>query len=237
MKKINNYLTWTYHIILGNIILRFEYYFYILYKNLFKPSYKKRLFISSGNISLLNILTIIKQLNEKNTEDYLIIDTVQGTQEFFNLNKNIAQMHNFKKILVCKNNFALFELIKHNIFQIDEIYSHTNRWYIKFIQPIFHKSNYYIHDEGMGSLFLQPCKNNKHIKKLYFQKYLDKIDYIGWDNYDIINLDKKIFKKIAYEVAQNYPFDIKIEENSKTVIFCGAYWRQFKLSKIGRAHV
>lgn len=228
LQKILFYLRWAYYLLFANSILKLEYIFYTFFN---KTNVKRRIFLSSGNLSLINVLTIIQQLDEKNTEDYLIIDTVQGSEEFLNINKEIAKIHNFKKILVCNGGFALFEIVKHNLFYIDEIFAHTNRWYLKFIQPIFNKSKYYIFDEGMGSLIAQPNKNNKHINGLFVHQYLGKIDQLGWEHFQRTLLDVDIFKKIANKISKQYPFDISILTNKKVVIFCGSYWKQFKLGR------
>ena len=228
-EKLLFYLRWGFYLLIANTVLKAEYLLYLLYKKISGDKTKRRIFLSSGNISLLNVLTIIKQLNEKDTEDYLVIDTVQGTKEFLDRNRDIAKLHNFKKVLCCSKRFALFEMVKHNIFYIDEIYAHSHRWYMKFIQPIFSKSQYYIFDEGMGSLVAPPNNNNKHICGLYVNEYCKKIDYLGWEGFKRVTLKTEIFNELSNLICQKYPFDVEIPKDSKTVIFCGSYWQQFKL--------
>ncbi len=210
-------------------IFKFERWFYINRKD---KKIKRRLFLTSGNINLINALTIIKQLNEKNTEDILVIDSVCGSQMFIERNLEVANKHNFKKIITLISGNILFSLMLNNIYKVDEIYAHTNIVYSKLVQPFYKEAKYIIIDEGLGSLIEVPNKNNKYITSLITAKYLNKLDRLGWNNQYQQLLDIHIFRNIVNEISNKYPFDIDINNEDKVIIFCSAYYfKQLNLSK------
>ncbi len=228
MKKFIFYIKRIIYDVYKNSIFKIERLFYVNRKN---KRIKRRIFWSSGNISLVNVLTIISELPKDNYEDILIIDTSSGNKNFFDINLKTARLHNFKKIYKIKNDSPYFVVMKHNLFKIDEVYAHTKELYFKHIQPLYKECPFKIFDEGFGSLIEQPNKNNKNISQLITVKYCDKLDRLGWENIPIIHPDVNNFRKIADKIAKKYPFDIEIPDNSKTVIFCGGHWQAFKLGK------
>ena len=117
-KGILFYFNWILFIIYSKIIFKIERF---LYKRIGNKKIKRRLFLTSGNISLINILTILKQFPEENCEDILVIDTMSGKKEFFDINFKAAQMHNFKKIIInihYRDNRPYFAIMRKNLFQL-----------------------------------------------------------------------------------------------------------------------
>lgn len=227
------YIQYILFIIYSKVIFKAERFFYKKFGN---KNIKRRIFLSSGNISLINVLTIIKQFPSENCEDILVIDTVSGKKEFFDINLKAASGHNFKKIILFKSSpddRIYFEFMKKNIFKIDEIYAHVKLDYMRFLQPMFPDCRFIMFDEGMGSLIEQYHPNNKNITELQTMNYCEKLDRLGFDNIPSKNLDTRIFKEIAEDLGRKYPFDLEISPDSKTVMFCGAYWNGFNMGKEG----
>ena len=225
------YINWILFQIYSKIIFKIER---CLYKKFRNKKIKRRIFLSSGNISLINVLTIIKQFPEKNTEDILVIDTLSSKKEFIDINLKAASLHKFKKIIInihTGNNKPYFVIMKHNLFKIDEIYAHPKLDYIRFIQPMFPECKYILFDEGIGSLIEIPHPNNKYISEAKFMKYNNKLDRFGWENLQINNLNTDIFKELSTNLTKMCPFDLQIDNEAKTVVFCGAYWQQFSMGK------
>lgn len=227
-KNLFFYLKWALALFWAHTFFRVERFFYEIFKN---QRIKRRIFLSSGNISLINVLTFLKQFPEDNVEDVLVIDTPLGSKEFLKVNYEVAQFHNFKKIICANGVYPLFYFLQHNLFMFDEIYAHNKHHYMRFIQPLFKKSKFVIFDEGIGSIYEQYHPNNKYISKLVTMNYCDKFDRLGWNSCQNIYLNKNIFIEIANAITKKYPFDINIDPSSKTVLFCSAYWQQFNMNK------
>lgn len=233
MYKSILYIRWIVFQVYSKIIFKIERF---LYKKLSNKKIKHRIFFSSGNISLINVLTIIKQFPENNTEDILVIDTPLGSKNFIKINKEIAKYHKFKKIIISKkapSNRTYFNIMYNNLFNIDEVFAHTKLEYLIHVFPMFKDCKITIFDEGMASLIEQYHPNDYLITDLNTMKYCNKFDRLGFDNIPIKNLDIKIFKEIAENIDKEYPFDLEIDKESKTIMFCGAYWQAFNMGKYG----
>lgn len=222
------YIKWGLAFFWANTFFKFERF---LYKKFGKSKVKRRIFLSSGNISLINVLTILKQFPEENVEDTLVIDTPMGSKKFLEINKLIAQKHNFKKVLVANHERTLFFFLRKNLFAFDEIYAHTNPDYSRYIFPLFDDCKVIMFDEGINSIMEVPSPNNKIVTDVKMMKYCGKIDKIGWDNATYVNPDVNIFKEIANEITEKYPFDVEIAPESKTIIFLSSYWQAFNMSE------
>ena len=231
---INNlffYLKWFFFLLYANTFFKLERLIYIFINKICNKKLKTRLFLSSGNISLINILTFLTQYPEDNTEDILVIDSVLGTKDFYEINKKIAMLHNFKKVYCIQNQRTLPFILKNNLFGIDEIYAHTKLDYMRFLIPLFKDCKFHIFDEGIASLIEQYHPNNKYINDIITMNYCDKFDKLGFENIPIRTLDKDIFLQIANNINEQYPFDIKISQDAKVIMFCSAYWNSFNMGK------
>ena len=230
-KGILFYFNWILFIIYSKIIFKIERF---LYKRIGNKKIKRRLFLTSGNISLINILTILKQFPEENCEDILVIDTMSGKKEFFDINFKAAQMHNFKKIIInihYRDNRPYFAIMRKNLFYIDEIYAHTKPDYLRYIFPLFKDCKIVMFDEGINSVMEVPSPYNNLVSEVKMMKYCGKIDKIGWNHAKYINPDINIFREIATEITNKYPFDVKLPPESKTILFLGSYWQAFNMTE------
>ena len=198
---------------------------------------KRRLFLTTGNLSLLNNLTVIKQLNEKNCEDVLFIHSHIVNEDFIEYSKTIASTHNFEKIYyLCKQQPDCRDFfIKNKLTDFDEIYFSNLYQFILVTKELYPNARWILTDEGLASLLaiIDYCDYDK-VNKLMVHNYLDKIDYFGLDKHNankIIPLDKKLFQEIAAKCAQFYPVDLKLKPDEKAVLFCGSWWEVTSLSK------
>lgn len=198
---------------------------------------KRRLFVTTGNISLLNNLTVIKQLNEKNCEDVLFILSHIANEDFIEHAKKIASLHDFKTIysLHKKNADCTDFFIKNKLTDFDEIYYVNFYKFVIMAKDLYPNAKWILTDEGVdGKLArIDHCDYDK-VDKIIMHNYLDKIDYFGLDKHNadkIIPLDKKLFQEIAAKCAQFYPVDLNLKPDEKAVLFCGSYWEVTGLSK------
>lgn len=205
---------------------------YKIYKNK-RNNIKKRLFSTTGNISLVNAITLIKQLNEQNCEDYLIINS-NGNDNFWETNMSISSLHNFKKIIKIHDIRFSTGFLLSNIYKIDEIYSINHPFHLDLYKEIFGDVDINLIDEGIGSLINYGLEDNSQIKAFYTNKYIDKIDGLGFSN-DFIEkfkpLSTDIFKNIAKILVEKYPILPAIDKTKKNILYCGNYWYGSGLSK------
>lgn len=190
-------------------------------------SCKKRLFITTGNISLINILALLNNLENDGYEDYLIIESTTGTNKFWEINSNIAKKYKFKKIFLFYSIRFDTAFILNNLFDFDEVFVLNKKDQIETIKELLPSTIINLYEEGAGSLANFKNCNDLNINKFYTHKYLDKLDGLNMP----INVsekmqfqDTKAFNEIAEQITQEYPLNINFNNEDKSVIFCGTYW-------------
>lgn len=223
--KIVRYIKWGIYYMFKPLI-RFEH---MLYSRIFchKKHKIRRLFATTGNISLINALAIINEIgNFDDYEDTLMIDTGKGRVAFFEKQKEIASSHNFK--LINEIGFACgVQAVLYNQFAFDEIYVLNHPMFIDKLIPLYPNAKVILIDEGAGSLINYKSDEIKNLAKFKTHKYLNKIDFIGLkDSSKIIFEDVSVneFKKIANKLSNKYPIEYNKQDNDKTILYCGIYW-------------
>lgn len=235
MKYISDYkagriLQWVLYYILRPFV-QFEYFLWHKFK---KNNGKiKRMFSSTGNISLINILTIINEIGDFDKyEDYLFIDTGKGRKEFIEKQYEIASLHKFKKIFVGYQINSGVVAVFNNFFKVDIAYVLNHVAHVSTIMPLYKNAKIILIDEGSGSLIsFGSGEKNKSFKT---HKYLGKIDFLNTgadENITFEDMDINEFNKIADILEQKYPIDVEIAPEDKTIMYCGIYWEVTGYSK------
>lgn len=198
---------------------------------------KRRLFLTTGNISLLNNLTIIKQLNESNCEDVLFIFSIMKNPAFDESCRKMAGLHNFKKIYSFNSSSSDLReyFIKNKLYNFDEIYFSNQYHFHLLSKDLFPNTDWILTDEGAVGKLARPhyCDYDK-VKKIMMLNYLDKLDFFGIDEQNmkkIVPLDKKLFLEIGKKCAAIYPVNLDLKPDEKAVIFCGTWWEGSGLTK------
>lgn len=161
----------------------------------------KRLFITTGFISLINAMSVIDMLNDKSFDNYLIIYSGNTSNSFKQYNLNLILDGYFKQAYFA-NNLSCDENIKYIedkdfLNQFNEIYTTA--------QPIFniwnmHK-NINLIEEGISSYFSFDVINYNNIKKIYLSDYFGKIHYKDASQNDkICTLNKQLIKNIIEKI-------------------------------------
>lgn len=197
---------------------------------------KKRLFSTSGNISLINALSIINDIgNFDKYEDILIINTGKGRKEFVEKQMEIAKIHKFKKIIIAMNIDSAYQLAFKNIFALDELFLLNHPLNLNRTILLYdNKLPLRIIDEGAASLMDYGFNKIKKTLEIHMHKYLGKLDFLGLDDmnkysFKPVNVDE--FKKIAAELSSKYPISYKLEPEDKAILYCGIYWEVTGLSR------
>lgn len=198
---------------------------------------KQRLFVTTGNLSLVNNLTIIKQLNEPNCEDTLIILSHIVNNNFFSCCKEIAKIHPFKNIYtICTKGSDLREfIIRKKLSKIDEVYFSNQYQFIYTVNVLYPNAKWIITDEGCGSKLARSAYlNYDRVDKIIMHNYLDKLDFFGLSKENmnkIVPINKQIFDNVCQECAQKFSVNLNLYNDEKAIVFCGSWWEVTGLSK------
>ena len=209
-------------------------YHYILRKD---KSVKRRLFLTTGNLSLINSLTIIKQINEPNCEDTLLIYSNMKNTKFDECCRKIAGIHKFENIhtLYTSNNDFREYFIKNKLSNFDEIYFSNLYQYILLAKYLYPNAKWIITDEGCGSKLARSAYlNYDRVDKIIMHNYLNKLDFFGLSKENmnkIVPINKQIFDNVCQECAQKFPVNLNINKDEKAIVFCGSWWEITGLSE------
>lgn len=213
-------------------LLKFEY---LLYKKMKFSKKIKRIFTTTGNISLINALAIIKTKSSfKNYEDILVIDTGKGQIDFVKKQLEIASFHKFKKIIVQPRINPGVQLVLNNFFKVDELYILNHPLHVNTVLPLFPKVKVFLIDEGPGSLLNYNSDKIKNLESFITHRYINKLDFCNIENINKIKfepLDINEFRKIADTLSKKYPIEIKTSKEDKAILYCGIYWEVSGLDK------
>jgi hypothetical protein len=207
---------------------------YLKYKN--KHDSYKRLIVTTGGISLITALSILKNSDSSNCEDYLIISGYTGTNPIFvECNSNIASLYNFKKIVFfMQKGFNYRLLIDLGLERVDEIImvSHLN-FYCCFMQ-LYPNVKYTLFQEAPASLSY-PVYDYSKISKIIVYNYLHKFDYFCWHkttvNPNIEYIDETIVDRIIDELRLKYNIKLPFKPDEKNILILAPAIAEKKLSQ------
>lgn len=214
---------------LSYLIVAFRYFNYLnRIKNTRKHNKTRRLFMTSGNLSLINTLAIINQFNlNENSENSILVWSHVASNEFIEVTKKISELAEIKNYYSFCNvtMFYLFNYFisaKSTVF--DEVYFPNCIYMADIARIIFPFSKYFITEEGICVQIKHKNVNYSNVEKFIFNKYLDKIDFANASQDDLKKLyfiDKKEFLQIGRKAAELCPIDLKLNKEDKNVILCG----------------
>ena len=205
---------------------------YFGYLNKIKKSNKhnktRRLFMTSGNLSLINTLAILNQFNlNENSENSILVWSHVASDEFIEISKKISELTEIKNYYsFC--NVSFMDLLNHFIISkqdvFDEIYFPNCRYMFEIAKILFPFSKYFVIEEGICVQMKHKSIDYSNVEKFIFNKYLDKIDLANASQEDLKKLcfiDKKEFLQIGQKAAELYPLDLKLNKEDKNIILCG----------------
>ena len=181
---------------------------------------KQRLFITTGNFSLLNSLCYIEETKNEKTENYLLIFGATNKQFIAN-NLKIAEYGNFKKIIVCDPNNNIEEkIIENNLYNIDEIIFCCHVDCFTAISKLYYKAKLIVIMESMMFFNIKQIFPQK-ISSIFMQNYLNKMTYPYDTNIPIKYMDKSIYNKVLHKIQTSENLTINVEKNENYVLFIG----------------
>ena len=179
---------------------------------------KKRLFVSTGSISLINVLAIIEQTKtDEDFQDTLAIISFAQSEEFINSTNKIAGLHKFINIVYFKKERELLNTFNFDDFDI--VYSSA---FPKFYSKLNKHKFAYVYEEGPGSARSNISTLNS-VKGFFITPYINKFSYMySPKNANIQDINKETFYNISKKIIQLFNENENLE-TEKNVLFIGHY--------------
>lgn len=207
---------------------------HIIYSKFFRSKKKiKRLFATTGNISLVNSLAIINEIGDFYKYDDTLIIGSKGNYEFFKKQLEIANIHNFRVINEI-NLFPSVMAVLHNLFAFDEVYALNHPMYQTTFLPLYPCADLIFIDEGAGSLINHNCEAYKNLKKFKTHNYMGKVDFVGLKDKHSVNfesVDINEFRKISDILSKQSPIEFPSNSEDKYILYCGVCWENVGVSQ------
>ena len=192
---------------------------------------KRRLFITSGNFHLINVLSIIDTLKEQDdlpVENHVIVWSIETNKPFEDLNYKIAKSFGVTHYHACcgpywEINRVAQYLIEQKLYAVDEIYSLQRPIHLNVYNMLYQGVEHIITDESYFTLVPSPEIIATQCKKFVTTCYLGKLDYADFPgrSWSVEHLPKHVFDRVARRCEQMYPFPSLIHPDSKPIVFCG----------------
>ena len=209
----------------------FEHY---LYKK-FKTEKKiRRLFITTGNIALVNILALLNSDVTNNIYiDNLIVDTGVGKDNFMQKQIQLSSLHNFDKFPKEIGLNPGVQIVLHNIFNVDEIYMLNLPNHLNTILPLFKNLPIKFISEGSSSYISNNFYRINNLQSFIMTKFLNKLDIIDKNCIKLEELSSKEFRTICRKISELEPLKLNITQNSedKYILYCSIYWQVLECPK------
>ncbi len=157
-------------------------YKYKKYSKSKKDNTVRRLFLTNGNLNLINTLCLINQLElDKNSKNTLLVWT-SADEEYEKVLKNISNTTPLEKYLSFCNkshDYVVKYFIDNLLTDYDEVYFTNGHALFHRITKLYPNIIQNITDEGINPLYPASFIDYSKIKNIYFANYLNKIDRIG----------------------------------------------------------
>ncbi len=161
------------------ILFNYKYKKYIKNK---KDNTTRRLFLTNGNLNLINTLSLINQLElNKNSKNTLLVWT-SADEEYENVLKNISNITPLEKYLSFCNkshDYVVKYFIDNFLTDYDEVYFTNGHVLFYRIAKLYPNIIQNITDEGINPLYPANFIDYSKIKNIYFSNYLNKINRVG----------------------------------------------------------
>lgn len=196
-----------------------------------KRNMVRRLFITSGNFHLVNMLALISQKYEQETmkvENIVLVWSSVSNNDFEQVNRNIASMHGIKYYYAfCGPDWSedriVDFLVTVGLYRIDEVYSLSNAEHHALYNRLYRGVKHILTDEGVYTVLPPSGAAAENCSEMVTTFYLKKLNHISaqgrcWKHSYI---GENHFRMIADRCASAYPWNPI--GGDKCVIFCATY--------------
>lgn len=197
----------------------------------------RRLFITTGNLQLINILAIIEQLKETDecpAENHILVWSSLSNRGFETLNRRLARFYGVSQYYeACGEGWSFRKvgrlLIKHRLYDIDEIYSLQQQEHLELYRDLFQGVEHIITDECLHSLIPSPQMIATHSHKMITTCYLNKLDYVEFSGrtWQVQHIRADKFQEIAAQCTKLFPWPYRTDSDRKTIVYCASYYARW----------
>ena len=162
----------------------------------------RRLFLTNGNLNLINTLSLINQLDlNKNSKNTLLVWT-SADEEYEKVLEDVSNITPLEKYLSFCNkshDYVVKYFIDNFLTDYDEVYFTNGHELFYKIAKLYPNIIQNITDEGINPLYPVDFIDYSKIKNIYFANYLNKIDRVSvsgncWGGGKLRHFQKRIFK-------------------------------------------
>ena len=192
----------------------------------------RRLFITSGNLHLINTLAIIEQLKESDSvpvENHLLVWSIMTNADFEEMNLKLTQACGITHYYACygldEARDVVLYLMEHQLHSVDEVYSLQMAPHMEIYNTLYSGVEHIVTEESFFKLVPWPGFRASSCRQLITTCYLDKMDYAEFAGraWQIRHIEKTHYSKIARLSAELYPWPLSLPQGSKTIIFCATH--------------
>ncbi len=209
------------------LIFKYKYKRYTLRKN---DGITRCLFLTNGNLNLINSMALINQLKLKENYENTLLVWTEADKKYQEEMRNISKFVPLKKyISLCNKSedYTIKYFIDNQLSNYDKIYFTNGHALFNKIIKLYPNAEKNITDEGINPIYPASFIDYKQIKEIIFAKYINKIDWIGekslWGGGEFRELKKNEFLEISKQCEKLYPFDIDLNPEDKNIIFLGTF--------------
>lgn len=180
---------------------------------------KNRLIITTGLISLINIMAILSSKENDDYDNHLIIYSAQISNFFQKYNCKIILSGYFQSITFVDEMNLKYINDESFICKFDEIYSVAHSSLKQF-----YVDNISLFEEGISSYF--PCDEIDYskVKNIYLSNYCGTVGYTDkTQSNKIIPIDKAMVKNVIKKVIQKNNLDFSYLKNENQILFLSQY--------------
>lgn len=183
----------------------------------------RRLFITTGTLSLINALCYIEQSgNEDKYEDTMLIFGAITSQLIEDIIRALDKTK-FKKVIFCKKQRANISdnIIVHSLYEVDECIFVAHERTYPVLKAYYRKAKLTIIQESLA--FFPYSEQLATLPDMYHCNYSNKLDYAYPETGNLqIEMNREIYLRKIKDIGVKLNLKIKTKFGKKVILFCGA---------------
>jgi len=194
-----------------------------IYKALNKKK-KARLFIDTGLISLINTMSIIKNLDNKNYDNYLLIYSETVSEEFRKFCSKLIDKKYFKKIFFidAESLDTSYRYLKNSGFlrRFESVYTSAQPWLTIWQRH----TNINLIEEGVSSYIIFEDMDYSNVQNIYTSNYLKNHIFLPpYEHQSLLQIEKNNIKKTIQEIRKRNKIDYSFLKSENQVLMLSQY--------------
>lgn len=185
---------------------------------------KARLFVDTGLSSLINTMSIIKDFDNKNYDNYLLVYSGTVSESFKKFTKKFVNKEYFKRIFFVdgiSNDIGVFYLKNYDFLSnFESIYTSAQPTF-----PIWERhSNINLIEEGVSSYVIFDNLDYTNVQNFYMSNYLKNMEYKPpLEHQKLILLDRNNIRKTIKEIRAKNKINYSFLRSENQVLLLSQY--------------